>query len=205
MIDLWIEYIIPSNFRLQKQIISQLREWIKDLDERGLIGGFAFNHYYSGQEEKGDLRIRFDYPEEETITVRNELQDKIRQSIPEYVAKGQSWDSKEEVLKAYESGSMCAFLLWERVGKERLQKVYFGDYPIIQNQRLIGVNSVPLNFQMHFIHGMLNSLGIPKQPNEEWLHLFALLESTGCHSPEELCKWIKSQPLQFFKFFRRGV
>lgn len=45
---MWYEYPIPANFELQKRIIRQLREWIQGLEKRGLIAGYAFNHYSRG-------------------------------------------------------------------------------------------------------------------------------------------------------------
>ena len=58
-----------------------------------------------------------------------------------------------------------------------------------------------LVFQYCFNHGIMNSLGISKKPNEQLVHLALLIESTKSHNPQELCKWIEKQPKQFFKWF----
>jgi hypothetical protein len=186
---------------MQKRIIRHLRTWIENIDEQGLVRGFAFDHY-SGQERvQDDLRIRFDYPNEVNLDVENELKTKVREFIPDYSPHGTPWESNhEEILKGYEFGSRCAFLFWQMVEKGRFPEEFLSDYIrlIDPTHFEILLGSVPFNFQSHFYHGIMNSLGVRKQPNELWLHLLAIIESMHFHSQEELIAWIRVQPQVFF-------
>lgn len=199
---MWYAYPIFANFERQKQIIRPLRKWIQSLEERRLIKGFAFDHYFNIPNESDHLSIRFDYPNEDNLsTVRNELENKVRRLVPNYVLQERPWTANEEVLKAYEFGSRCAFLFWEKESHGRFPENYLSDFfKVIENQQLT-FRLVPFNFQFHFNHGVMNSLGVAKRPNEQWIHLLALIESTGSHSPEELCDWIRKQPARLFQFF----
>lgn len=197
---MWLEYLIPALFERQKQIIRQLRTWIESIEEQRLVQGFAFNHYFGGTDVQDELRVRFDYPTEENSSVRNELRDRIRPFIPNYIPQGRPWVSNEEVLKAYEFGSRCAFLFWEKESQGRFPENYPSDFVTIRNQQF-AFRLAPFNFQFHFNHGVMNSLGVPKEPHEQWIHLLALIESTGSRSLEELCEWIRRQPPRLFQFF----
>lgn len=42
---MWYEYPIPANSKKQREIIRHLRKWIQNLEKRGIIQSFAFNHY----------------------------------------------------------------------------------------------------------------------------------------------------------------
>jgi len=199
---LWIEYSIPADFERQKQIIRQLRTWIESIDEQELIRGFAFDHY-SGQEGiQDDLRVRFDYPKEVNPGIENELRNKVREFIPDYSPHGTPWDSNEEILKGYEFGSRCAFLFWKMVEKGRFPAEYLSNYLQGSDSTHTEIRLVPFNFQSHFYHGLMNSLGVPKQPNELLLHLLAIIESKHFHSKEELFAWIRTLSQDFFRFYQ---
>lgn len=197
---MWIEYSIPADFDTQKRIIRQLRTRIEDTEQQELIRGFAFDHYFGRPDTQDDLRVRFDYPNEENPIVRNGLRDAIRPLVPNYLPQGRAWESNEEVLKAYEFGSRCAFLLWRRINQGRYPENYLSDFVAVQNEQS-AFRQTSFNFQFHFNHGVMNSLGVPKTPNEQWIHLLALIESTGSRNPEELYSWIRRQPPNFYRFF----
>lgn len=88
---MWHEYLVPTDFEKQKEIIRKLRIWIEKLEERKLIAGFAFNHYYSippNPKYPDELRIRFEYTNEENSkNVEEELELEIRQFLSDYVLK----------------------------------------------------------------------------------------------------------------------
>ncbi len=198
---MWIEYSIPADFETQKRIIRDLRAWIEGIEEQGLISGFAFDHYGGRANIQDDLKVRFDYPSAENSDVTDGLRDRIREFIPDYSPSGTPWNSNEEILKAYEFGSRCAFLFWKMVSQGRYPENYLSfAFATIQDQQY-AIRLVPFNFQFHFNHGVMNSLGVPKQPHEQWIHLLALIESTRSHNAEELCEWIRRQPSGFFQSF----
>ena len=199
---MWIEYSIPADFERQKQIIRHLRTWIESINEQGLVRGFAFDHY-SGQEGiQDDLRVRFDYPNEANPDIENELRTKVREFIPDYSPHGTPWDSNEEILKGYEFGSRCAFLFWRMVEKGRFPQEYLSNYLQGSDSTHTEIRLMPFNFQSHFYHGLMNSLGVPKQPNELLLHLLAIIESKHFHSQEELFTWIRTLSQDLFRFYR---
>ena len=199
---MWIEYSIPATFDRQKQIIRHLRTWIESIDEQGLVRGFAFDHY-SGQEGiQDDLRVRFDYPNEANPDLENELRTRVKEFIPDYSPHGTPWDTNEEILKGYEFGSRCAFLFWKMVEKGRFPEEYLSDYLVhLTDPTRSGLRTVPFNFQSHFYHGLMNSLGVLKQPNELLLHLIAIIESKHFHSQEELFEWIRTLPQDLFTLY----
>lgn len=199
---MWIEYSIPASLERQKQIIRHLRTWIESIDEQGLIRGFAFNHYSGQAGIQDDLRVRFDYPNEVNSDIENELKTKVREFIPDYSPHGTPWDSNEEILKGYEFGSRCAFLFWEMVEKGRFSEEFASNYLQGSDPTHSEVRLIPFNFQSHFYHGVMNSLGVHKQPNELLLHLLAIIESMHFHNPEALCEWIRGQPQDFFRFYQ---
>jgi hypothetical protein len=179
-----------------------LRTWIESLEERGLVRGSAFDHY-SGQEGvPDDLRVRFDYPNEANPDVEDELRTRVREFVPDYTPHGTHWDSNEEILKGYESGSRCAFLFWKLVQSGRFPEGYLSNYLVNFDANHFGLNTVPFNFQSHFYHGLMNSLGVPKQPNELLLHLLAIIESKHFQSQEELFTWIRTLSPDFFRLYR---
>ncbi len=187
-----MEYRIAVNFERQKEIIKQLRKHIQDFEEHGLIQGYAFNHYYNLSSEPDTLRIRFDYQNEDGQNiVEKEFEKEVNQLVPHYTLQKCPWDSDEEVLKAYELGSRCAFLFWELMEKGRFSVNYLYDFlPSLGQQ-----SQISLNFQRHFNHGIMNSLGVPKIPQEQIIHFMALLETTGSLNCSELCSNIQKNPL----------
>lgn len=197
--EMWIEYPIFVNLERQEEIICHLRKWIQNLEERGLVMGFAFNHYFNNPNEPDSLRIRFEYENEDNKNaVECELQNEVRQLVLDYALEERALNGTDPVLKAYEFGSKCAFLLMEGIENGRIPETYLTDYVIRENQVLRGFRIVPLQFQFHFSHGTMNSCRIHKRPNEQWLHLSALIESTGSQNADQLCQWIRQQPAILF-------
>lgn len=200
---MWIEYSIPADFEMQKRIIRHLRTWIEGIDEKGLVRGFAFDHYSNQTGVPDDLRVRFDYPEDVNPEVENELATKVRELVPEFSLHRRPWDSNEEILKGYEFGSRCAFLFWQMVEKGRFPEEFLSNYlNMIDATHFTGLRILPFNFQSHFYHGVMNSLGVPKQPNELLLHVLAIIESNHFHNPDELCAWIRTLPPNLFNLYQ---
>ena len=194
---MWYEFPIPADFERQKQIIKQLRTWIQGLEERELIEGFAFNHYF-GPNRENELRIRFDFPNEENLNdVKTELQAKLEGLGESFDLRERQWESLEHILRAYEFGSRCTFLFWELIERGRFSEDYVSNFLPIRRQ-----SQVPLSFQQCFNHGVMNSLSIPKIPNEQIIHLLALAESTGAGNWDELCDRIRNQYANLFQIFR---
>ena len=197
---MWYEYPIPADIEKQRKIIRQLRKWIQSLENRGLVQGFAFNHYYPNP---SFLNIRFDCTDDEVQSVRKELEREVSQFVPNYDA-GKSerlWDagkSPEYVYRAYEFGSRCAFLFWEMAERGRFPEEFASSYLRWTDSTHFELNTAIFTFQSCFSHGVMNSLDVSKIPNEQWLHLAALIESTKSSNPQELCKWIENQPNLFF-------
>ena len=77
-------------------------------------------------------------------------------------------------------GSRCVFLLWELIDNGQLSEDY--------------VNSLMTrrDLLLHFSHGIMNSLGIPKMPHEQIMHLIALMESTNTRNVQDLFRSIQS-------------
>lgn len=188
---MWVEYRIPANFQRQKEIIRQLRKWIVNLEEKGLIEGFAFNHYTNLPNEPDTLRIRFNYQNEENQElVENVFEDEVRQLVQDYHLQIRNWPGDEEVLKAYEFGARCAFLYWDLVDNRKFPENYISNFLLPNGQ----LSQIPHHFQQNFNHGVMNSLGIPKYPQEQIIHLVALMESTQSMNYRELCDRLKRDP-----------
>jgi hypothetical protein len=195
---LWYEYPIPADIEKQREIIKQIRNWIQNLESRGIVKGFAFNHYYP---DPSILNVRFDCTDDKLETIRKELESEVKKFLPNYVIQERLWDagkSPEYVYKAYEFGSRCAFLFWEMVEKGRFPEEFGRSYLKWSDQTHFELKPIPFNFQSCFAHGVMNSLNISKIPNEQWLHLAALIESTKSSNSQDLCKWIGNQPSIFF-------
>jgi hypothetical protein len=195
---LWYEYPISADIEQQRAMIRQLRKWIQSLESRGIIQGFAFNHYHPNP---SILNIRFDCTEDKLETIRKELEQEVKKLLPDYVLQERLWDagrSPEYVYKAYEFGSRCAFLFWEMVEKGRFPEEFASSYLRWSDSTHFELNTAVFTFQSCFSHGVMNSLDVSKIPNEQWLHLAALIESTKSSNPQELCKWIENQPKLFF-------
>jgi hypothetical protein len=194
-IVMWHEYPIQASFEEQKDVIRKLRSWIEKLEAESLIVGYCFDHYFSNPPDPDELRIRFQYTDESNRTnVEQQLQNETRKLLPNYSLTEQPWGTDtndRHVLQAYEFGSRCAFLAWKLIKNGRLQPQYFDD--------AANPNSVPFQFQWHFNHGVMNSLGIPKRPNEILIHVVALMEATKTKSKRDLINWLeqhlKTQPL----------
>ena len=201
MLDLWYEYPIPADSEKQRKIIRQLKTWIESLESRGLVDGYAFDHYSPPKE----LRIRFDCDEEKLEIIREELEPKVRKFVPDYIPKERErlWDegkTPEHIYKAYEFGSRCAFLFWDLVEKGRFSEEFTSSFlQWLDSTHYVIKHPTPLHFQFHFNHGVMNSLGISKIPNEQLIHLVALIESTKSSNSQELCERIKNNSMLFFR------
>ena len=169
---MWYEFQISTDPEKQRQIIRQLRNWIENLESRGIVQGFAFDHYFPIPEA---LHIRFDCVDENNLkTVRKELENEVKKYLPTYVLPpDRLWDdgkNTEQVYRAYEFGSRCAFLAWKLIESGRFPEEYFSDFWLKENGKDVGAKKSPFEFQFHFTHGLINSLGISKYPNEAFLH-----------------------------------
>lgn len=166
-------------------MIRQLREWIRDVESRGLVEGFAFDHYFNNARRGDVICIRFDYRDEEgRVKVERELAVKIKELVPSYELKAGRWESPNEgELEAYEFGSRCALLFWELVDKGRLNEEYVSDFSKSDKQ-------APLAFQQCFVHGLMNSLGVTTL-NELSIYLNLLMSCTKIKNIAELRRWLK--------------
>jgi hypothetical protein len=177
--SLWHEYPIPTDFENQKRIIRALREWIQQLERDGLIGGFAFNHYYT-PEGLSELRVRFQYSNEQNREqVENQLDIEVKKFLTNYALQEREWGSDttdRHILQAYELGSRWVFLAWQLIEEGRFPAEYFSS----------------AEFQFHFNHGVMNSLGIPKIPDEFRIHVNNIMDATGCRNKETLIAWLQS-------------
>jgi hypothetical protein len=194
---MWHEYQIPANFETQKGIIRKLKGWIQSLEKQGLIAGFAFNHYFQippVPESPDELRVRFEYSDEKhRETVELQLEQEVKKLLPDYVKKQRIWNSgstPQHVLQAYEFGSRCAFLAWELIESERFPEEYFSHF-LGETDKGIVAKQIPFEFQTHFNHGVMNSLGIMKVPNERLIHFSQMLDSTGSRNKQELIEWLQ--------------
>lgn len=143
-----------------------------------------------------ELRIRFDTDEENLKTVRKELENEVKKLLPNYVLKQRLWDggkNAEQVYRAYELGSRCAFLAWRLIESERFSEEYFSDFYMGKDDKGTTVKQIPVEFQRHFNHGVMNSLGIRKYPNEALIHLNLLMDSTKSRNKQELIDWIEKE------------
>jgi hypothetical protein len=192
---MWYEYPIPTNFEKQKESIRRLRKWIESLGSRGIVQGFAFDHYFPSPES---VNVRFDCKDDENLkVVRKELDFEVKKLLPNYNLEERLWDagrSPEEVYKAYEFGSRCAFLAWNLIESGRFPEEYFSSFFTELNGERIALLQTQLDFQRHFNHGVMNSLGILKYPNEAFIHFFNLMDSTKSKSKQDLVNWIQKVP-----------
>jgi hypothetical protein len=192
---LWHEYLISADFEKQKEIIKQLRKWIQKLEKDKFIIGFAFNHYFQippNPKEPDELRIRFEYSDEKhKEQVEKELEREAKKFLPNYVKKERKWDSQQHILQAYEFGSRCAFLAQELMENKRFPEEYFSRFYQREDESRVFAKQIPAEFQIHFNHGVMNSLGIPKFPDERLVHINNLMDSTNSKTKQELIKWLQ--------------
>ena len=194
--QLWYEYPIPADLKKQRKIIRQLRRWIEGLGSRGIVQGFAFDHYSPSPEA---LHIRFDCTDEEKLKiVRNELSNEVKKLLPNYVLEERLWDAgkgPEQVYRAYEFGTRCAFLAWQLIESGRFPEEYFSDFFVEESDKEIIAKQIPFEFQGHLNHGVMNSLGISKYPNEALIHsrllVRILMDSKKYKNRQELIDWIE--------------
>ena len=196
---MWHEYPIPADFDKQKEIIRKLRKWIQQLENVNLIDGFAFNHYFQvppKANKPDELRVRFEYSDEQNRgIVESELENEVKKLLPNYVKQERNWGSDttdRHVLQAYEFGSRCAFLAWEQIENGRFPEDYFSQASIVQAKAGVAAKRIPLEFQAHFNHGVMNSLGIPNAPDERAIHIKNLMDSTNSRTKQELINWLQA-------------
>lgn len=195
---MWHEYPIPADFNTQKEIIRKLKDWIQQLENDNLIDGFAFNHYFQilpNPNEPDELRVRFQYSDEQNRDmVESELENEVKKFLPNYVKQERNWGSDttdSHVLQAYEFGSRCAFLAWEQIENGRFPEHYFSQASILKGAGGVVAKRIPIEFQTHFNHGVINSLGIPKNPDERAIHIKNLMDLTNSRTKQELIKWLQ--------------
>jgi hypothetical protein len=111
-------------------------------------------------------------------------------------------ESELDALICNAKTKICAFLFWSMVEKGRFPEEYLSNYLHMIDPTRFEMRPIPFNFHPHFYHGIMNSLGVLKQPNELLLHLLAIIESKRFHSPEELCAWIRTLSPDFFRIHR---
>ena len=197
---MWHEYPIPADFDKQKEVIRKLRKWIEHLENVGLIVGFAFNHYFqdsSNPNETDELRVRFQYTDERNRKiVESELKKEVNKLLPNYVKEERDLDSDvtdSHVLQAYEFGSRCAFLAWKEIENGRFPESYFSQASILKSPRGVVAKRIPLEFQTHLNHGVMNSLGIPKSPDERAILIRNLMNATNSRTKQDLINWLQTK------------
>ena len=180
MTFMWYQIHIQKNVNEQMKLIREMKDWIKELEQRKIIDGYAFNHYF-GQASDDHLSIRFNCNEEQFNAIKKE----IMRVLPQYSLKKEPkfdiWSGENHILQAYEIGSRCAFLIWDLIEKERIPQNYLSNF-----YRENNILQIPFQFQQHFSHGLMNSLGIYKYPNEQILHLTLLFECMKSKNIDEL-------------------
>ncbi len=172
---------------------------MQHLENVGLIDGFAFSHYYSDSQdprEPDELRVRFQYSDEEMRPKAElELETEVKKLLPNYIKQVRVWDSDAEshVLQAYEIGSRCAFFAWEQIDSGLFPEHYFNQASILKTQRGVVAKRIPLEFQTLFLHAIINSLGIPRNPDERALLIRNLMDATNSGTKTELINWLKKK------------
>jgi len=201
---LWCEYPILADFDKQKEIIRKLRTWIEQLENDNLIDGFSFNHYFQvppNPNETDELRVRFQYSDEQSRDiVESELENEVKKLLTNYVKQERHWVSDttdRHVLQAYEFGSRCAFLAWEQIENGRFPEDYFSQASILKTAKGVVAKRIPMEFQTHFNHGVINSLGIPKNPDERAILIKNLMDSTNSRTKQELINWLQTNWIKF--------
>jgi hypothetical protein len=194
---MWFEFPISADAKKQREIIRQLRKWMESLESRGIVNGFAFDHYSPNPEA---LHIRFDCADKENLKIlRKELEDEVKKLLPNYVLPSEDrfWDggkTAEQVYKAYEFGSRCAFLAWKLIESGRFPEEYFSNFFVGESDKEIVAKQIPFEFQGHLNHGVMNSLGISKYPNEALVHsrilMKILMDAKKVKNRQELVDWI---------------
>ena len=201
---MWHEYPIQADFDKQKEIIRKLKSWIQQLENDNFIDGFAFNHYFQipqNPNEPDELRIRFQYSNKQhRDIVESELENEVKKLLPNYVQEERNWISDatgSHVLQAYEFGSRCAFLAWEQIENGRFPEDYFAQASILASASGVVAKRIPMEFQTHFNHGVMNSLGIPRNPDERAILLRNLMNSTNSRTKQELINWLQTKWIEF--------
>ena len=141
-------------FSKQKELIRTLKPIIEKFEENGVIRSFNYNHYYSDyyatEPKEGDhLAVRVEFSNSEKKKLFEDIFKSLNIEWEEQV-----YNEKAEIKKAYELGSRLAFLSSDLVERKNISE------NLLKNKE----------FQIHMIHGLLNSLGIPSRPDERDIH-----------------------------------
>lgn len=184
MMFVWYQIQIQVNINEQMKLIHEMKDWIKDLEQRKIIDGYAFNHYLD------DLSIRFNCTEEQFNIIKKEVIKVLHKYGYKKEPRFDIWGGENHILQAYEFGSRCTFLIWDLIEKERIPQNYLSNF-----YRENDILQIPFQFQQHFSHGLMNSLGIHKYPNEQILHLTSLFEYTKSKNIDELYKKLKQDKI----------
>ena len=201
---MWHEYPIPADFDKQREIIRALKLWIEQLENEGLVEGFSFSHYYQdlqNPDESDELIIRFQYSGEQSrYRVELELENEVKNLLPSYIKQVRTEGSdttESHVLQAYEFGSRCAFFAWDQIDNGRFPESYFDQASILKTPRGVVAKRIPLEFQTHLNHAVMNSLGIPKNPDERAILIRNLMDSTNSKTKQELINWLQTKWIDF--------
>jgi len=119
--------------------------------------------------------------------IKGELQNQLKKAGQSGIYEEGDWESDEHIRGAYEFGSRCAFLFWELVEKGRMPEEYVSDF-------LVKNNPFAYQFQLHLNHGVMNSLHIPKCPNEKLIHVEVLMDTADTNCKQALFDYIKKDP-----------
>ena len=188
-IMMWHQFSIKANINLQTELIRGLKKWITELEERKIISGFAFNHYFK-DEIDDHLAIRFECSKKQCEIIKKEMLEVLSKLDYNQKPELDIWKGENHILHAYEVGSRCTFLIWDLIDKGRISNNYLSNF-YTKNK----LHQIPSLFQTHFFHGLMNSLRIHKYPNEQILHLISLLEWTKSKNINELYKNLSSDKI----------
>ena len=120
----------------------------------------------------------------------------VKKLLPNYVKQERNWGpdaTDSHVLQAYEFGSRCAFLAWEQIENGRFPEDYFSQASILKTAKGVVAKRIPIEFQTHFNHGVINSLGIPKNPDERAILIRNLMDITDSKTKQDLINWLQTK------------
>jgi hypothetical protein len=79
----------------------------------------------------------------------------------------------------------------------RFPESYFTKASIVQGKAGVAAKRIPLEFQTHLSHGLMNSIGIPKSPDEIAIYIRNLMDSTNSRTKQELIDWLQKKWIDF--------
>jgi hypothetical protein len=86
---------------------------------------------------------------------------------------------------------------WRLIENERFPELYFSSACIGKTENGFIFNQIPYDFQIHFNHEVMNSLGTPKVPTEQIIHINHMIDSTRSKSKKELIDWLQRHLPEF--------